>query len=101
MLLSAILCTASLAAAPAGVHVEARLEPTTIPFHKTARYTVTLEAPVGTAFNMPRMFGRFDGLVPMDIPEREETVTDEGNVRISDTYTSVDRFLKKWIFESS
>lgn len=86
MVNAALFLMASLAALPADLDARVTLEPAVIPFHHPARYTVTVEVPVGASVQMPSMMGRFDGLTAVP-GEQQEEIIEEGRVRISETYT--------------
>lgn len=73
------------AATSGGVDVSVTLDPADVPFHRTAAYTVTVEAPSDVEVTLPDMLGKFAGLEASDVQRNTEPVS-ETRRRITETY---------------
>lgn len=87
------------AAAPDEIHVETRLEPPVIPYHKQARFTVAVEAPEGVKVQLPDMVQHVGGLAVYGTPEYRSQVLKNKRVRITETYTLDAIFPGDYIIE--
>ncbi|MBI4558725.1 MAG: hypothetical protein HY706_14180 [Candidatus Hydrogenedentes bacterium] len=84
---SVLLITAVLASAASDVVTGCvTLEPPEIPFHRQARYTVVVEAPVEVEVQLPQMGGKFGGLEVYGAPEQTVEMLPENRRRIKETY---------------
>jgi len=70
----------------APVDVSVTLEPPVIPFHKQARYTISVEAPADLEVRLPEMMERFGGLEVYGVPEFRMQSLGDGRRRIAQTY---------------
>jgi hypothetical protein len=82
-----IIWTALAAADPAEISVETVLDPPVIPYHKQARFAVTVEAPEDAQVRLPDMVPRFGGLAVYGTPEYRSRILKNNRVRITETYT--------------
>ncbi|HOD50077.1 MAG TPA: hypothetical protein PLM14_07270 [Candidatus Hydrogenedentes bacterium] len=84
-LLTSIVLILAAAAAPE-VDVRVTVEPSVIPFHRQAEYTIEVEAPADSKVSFPEMAGKFGGLAVYGSPERTREELPRGRARIRETY---------------
>lgn len=75
-----------LATAQTPVAAYVTLDPPVIPFHRQARFSITVEAPADTEVSLPQMTGKFGGLNVYGQPEFSTEPLPEGRKRVTETY---------------
>jgi len=83
---AAIAWLLAVVADPPAVDVQVALDPPVIPFHRQARYTITVETPEDVEVRLPDMLEQFGGLAVADI-RRDTKSLRGGRRRITETYT--------------
>lgn len=78
---------AVMAAASAdGVQVDVTMDPPLTPFHRTAAFTISVEAPADTEINLPDLAGHLGGLEVFGVPKHHTETDSEGRKHITKTY---------------
>jgi hypothetical protein len=81
-----VIASLALAADNVDVVVRVTLEPPVVPFHRQARFSITVDAPSDADVKLPDMTDKFGGLSVYGLPEYQAESLDEGRVRITETY---------------
>lgn len=74
-------------AADMPVEVRVTLDPPEIPFHRQARFTVSVEGPAGQSVELPKIAEKFGGLEIHGAPRRNTEPLWGGRSRVTETYT--------------
>lgn len=86
---STVIISALIAAvgATADISVNVTLEPPVIPFHRQAKFTISVEAPRDYEVKLPDMMEKFGGLNIYDTPAFSQEPVGDDRVRYEETYT--------------
>jgi len=82
-----------------GVHINVTLDPPLTPFHRTATFTISVEAPADVEVDLPDMAGHFGGLEVYGAPKHHTKTDDEGRKHISKAYTLDPVFTGDYVIE--